>query len=222
MQINVKVEDQKKNSVSEEHGLSWMRDSDKDVLSIGISTEGSAEIRMAAGSKDRKIIATTIDKEGLEHTRALVKKKGLENQIFAKYENIKDKMPYPDCCFDYVYARLVLHYLDRREIDSSLKEIYRVLKKKGRLFAVVRSDKSSECLKGRYDKETSLTTYTLENPKREIKRYFHTISTITGHLKKAGFRVLHGEEHEERLFKGFRRKEPSDEINIVIEILAEK
>ena len=36
-----------KPSISEEHGIKLIKDTDKNILSIGISTAGSAEIEMA-------------------------------------------------------------------------------------------------------------------------------------------------------------------------------
>ena len=48
-------------SISEEHGLAYMSDADLVVYSVGISTAGAAEIKMAKSNAKRKIIATTLD-----------------------------------------------------------------------------------------------------------------------------------------------------------------
>lgn len=55
-----------KPSISEKHGISLIKKKDKNILSIGISTAGSAEIEMARKNPNSNIIATTIDAKGLE------------------------------------------------------------------------------------------------------------------------------------------------------------
>ena len=47
--------------ISEKNGLDLLNGNEKRILSIGISTNGNAEIYMAQKCKDAKIIATTID-----------------------------------------------------------------------------------------------------------------------------------------------------------------
>ena len=80
------------------------------------------------------IIATTIDKEGLNYTKNIIEQYGLSDRIETKLEDISEKMPYNDEFFDFVYARLVLHYLDNENLTNALKEIKRVMKKHGRLY----------------------------------------------------------------------------------------
>lgn len=53
-----------KPSISEKHGIKLIENKDKTILSIGISTAGSAEIEMARKNLDSHIIATTIDTRG--------------------------------------------------------------------------------------------------------------------------------------------------------------
>lgn len=50
-----------KPSISEEHGINLIESKDKNILSIGISTAGFAEIEMARKNPNSHIIATTID-----------------------------------------------------------------------------------------------------------------------------------------------------------------
>jgi SAM-dependent methyltransferase len=126
-------------SISEEHGIALLSRKDLAVYSVGISTGGSAEIRMAKGNPSRHIIATTIDREGLDFAVQCIHQHGLDSRIEAKFEDVSQPLPYPNGTFDYIYARLVLHYLARAELEIALRELHRVLKPSGKLFIVVRS-----------------------------------------------------------------------------------
>lgn len=150
-----------KPSISEQHGIDLITEKDLNILSIGISTAGSAEIKMAKKSPNSHIIATTIDSEGLEHTKNILKQYKLEKRIEIKFEDISKKLPYNNECFDFIYARLVLHYLDNERLKYALKEIKRILKKDGKFYIVVRSREEWEAkLEGAtYDKKTGLTRY---------------------------------------------------------------
>ena len=55
-----------KPSKSEKRGLKLLHPNMKNILSVGISTGGSAEINIAKKCPDAKIIATTIDEKGLQ------------------------------------------------------------------------------------------------------------------------------------------------------------
>ena len=68
-------------SISEEHGISLIKEKDINILSIGISTAGSAEIEMARKNSNSHIIATTVDTKGLEYTKNIIIKEGLEDRI---------------------------------------------------------------------------------------------------------------------------------------------
>lgn len=75
-------------SPSEEHGVALLTPEDADVLSIGISTGGEAEIRMAQLQPGRHIIATTLDKEGAAKTRQKITAAGLSSNIKIKVEDV--------------------------------------------------------------------------------------------------------------------------------------
>lgn len=126
-----------KPSISEEHGINLIESEDKNILSIGISTAGSAEIEMARKNPNSYIIATTIDNKGLEFTKSIIIQEGLQDRIELKIEDISKKLPYNDNYFDFIYARLVLHYLDNKQLEKSLSEIYRVMKYDSKFFIVV-------------------------------------------------------------------------------------
>ncbi|MBL7147289.1 MAG: class I SAM-dependent methyltransferase [Nanoarchaeota archaeon] len=47
------------------------------------------------------------------------------------------KLPFKDNFFDYILCLASLHHINKKDADKSLKEIYRVLKKKGQCFISV-------------------------------------------------------------------------------------
>ena len=101
-------------SLSENHGLAILSDKDRRIYSVGISTGGLAEIRMARKNPKCQIIATTLDKEGAEFARKKVQEALLSQQINVRIEDVAKPIPYPNEYFDFIYARLVLHYLPKK------------------------------------------------------------------------------------------------------------
>ena len=160
-------------SPSEDHGINLLTPEDKTILSIGISTGGIAEIRMTQADADRHIIATTIDAKGLPFAEEYIAKQGLSSQIETKLEDVSEPLPYPEDHFDFIYARLVLHYLSEAKLRSTLKELRRVLKDGSKLYIVVRSDACPDATaEGTvYDPVTHLTSNTKTTPDGSIYRY---------------------------------------------------
>lgn len=103
-------------SASEDHGIAALTDQDLKVFSVGISTGGIAEMRMAELNRKRHIIATTIDQDGVAFAKEQIAELHLENQIDAKVEDVSEPLPYANNHFDYIYARLVLHYLPKTNL----------------------------------------------------------------------------------------------------------
>jgi hypothetical protein len=68
-------------SISENNGIKFLRTTDRNVYSIGISTGGAAEIRMATNNPERHVIASTIDRHGAEFAKDRVDKLNLSHQI---------------------------------------------------------------------------------------------------------------------------------------------
>ncbi len=209
-------------SKSEANGLSFLKSTDLKVFSVGISTGGAAEIRMARQSGSRHIIATTIDEKGLEVTNSKVEELGLSNQISLKIEDISEPLAYKKNYFDYIYARLVLHYLNEEKLNSTLLSLYRVAKKNARLFVVVRSDQSPEAQQkdNIYDSKSGLTTYKTADGKK-LTRYFHSVASISTAIENAGWEIINTEQYDEKLNAAFDRKGFWVENN-VIEVLAKK
>jgi len=203
-----------KPSISEEHGLELISPSDLSVFCPGISTGGIAEIRMASSCPDRRVVATTIDPKGHEFALANVNELGLGEQIEIKLEDLTKEFPYNPDSFDFIYARLVLHYLSYQDLGAVLSRFRQAIKPSGRLFVVVRSEKNVAGRGLPYDPETRFT--------REPwgARYFHTPESITNHLIEAGFEIVSLDEYQEQLYVDFMRTKVAPVKDHVIEVLA--
>lgn len=208
------------NSISETNGINLLSHEDRKIYSVGISTGGSAEIKMALGDGQRQIIATTIDPVGAEFAVKSIQESKLSGQIQVKIEDVSKPLPYPDDHFDYIYARLVLHYLPKYELTSALAELYRVLRKGGRIFVVVRSNDCLEAKVGKFDPLTHLTTYS--SGSQSYSRYFHNQESISHDLSQAGFTIQNIDAYQEQLCVDFQRTQLADQIDSLIEVLGVK
>lgn len=209
-------------SISEKNGISFLSPTDKKIYSVGISTGGLAEIKMAQSERERHIIATTVDLAGAEYAKQCIRESGLSDQIEVKIEDVSKHLSYPNCHFDYIYARLVLHYLAKDALTSALAELYRVLRAEGKIFIVVRS---VDCLEAsnkaaKFNVLTGLTTYSSEG--KSYSRYFHSQGSIKEHLFLAGFTIKHMDAYQEQLCVDFHRTQISSQIDNLIEVLATK
>lgn len=217
-----------KPSTSEENGLSLLRATDKLILSVGISTGGVAEIRMVENDSERKVIATTIDEQGLAVSEQIINNLGLRDRIELKLEDLRGKWNYPADYFDFIYARLVLHYLPIGDLVSVLKNFYASLKPDGLLFIVVRSEKTigNDSRESIYDPVTRFTSFKTIGTNGEIDyadgRYFQNIDSLGVHLEAAGFKIAYIKEYEEQLYTDFMRQNISMQRDHLIELLAHK
>lgn len=218
-----------KYSKSERRGLKQLNLSMEKILSIGISTGGSAEISMAKKCPNAKIIATTIDEKGLAFSIEKMSKFKEFNRIEAKIEDVSKPMEYPDNTFDYVYARLVLHYLNKQQLNDALNEIYRVLKPNGVFFIVARNNKEWEISKKEfvleYDEKTNMTTYHGQWGKDKIHaRQFLSEKQIQSLLLEHGFKIKSLKSYREKLYTDYERtrKNRSRKANYLTEVIAYK
>lgn len=207
-------------SKSEDNGIALLTEKDLKIYSVGISTGGKAEMRMARSNPHCKIIATTIDPVGAAFAKNEIMQQGLASQIEVKLENVAKVLPYHDNYFDYVYARLVLHYLSKIDLQVAISEIHRILKKGGKLFVVVRSVDCPEAKKGYFDQETCLTTY--PSDRKSYSRYFHSETSIHNILSDSGFSITSLCSYPEQLCIDFHRNIPAKQIDILIEVLSYK
>jgi len=216
-----------KPSISEERGLALLQPSDKVIFSPGISTAGFAEIRMAQQNPERRVIATTIDAGGMQYTSDLVRRVGLQSQIETKLEDLRGPWNHAPDSFDFIYARLVLHYISTQDLDSTLQNFMRSLRPGGRLFAVVQSVKNIDPNdpNNKYDPETRLTSrvkYLTDGTIIGIgERYLQTPESFGEHVERAGFVLQSVQEYEEQLYHDYERTHemigprPSQLIEIV-------
>lgn len=207
-------------SISENNGIALLDENDVRIYSVGISTGGVAEMRMAQANLQRCIIATTIDLEGAQFARQLIEQAGLSNQIDVRIEDVANDLPYPDACFDFIYARLVLHYLPQLKLIAALRELHRVLKTDGKIFVVVRS---VECQQAQdknatFDPITKMTTFSSRGT--SYARYFHSEESIQNYLHSSGFHPKYVKSYEEQLCVDFKRLQPSGQVDMLIESLA--
>lgn len=211
-------------SVSEKHGLKLINVNTHDILSVGISTAGSAEIRMASIAPNAHIIATTLDKEGATFVRKLLMEEKLDKRISIRIEDIAESKPAPKGkLFDFVYARLVLHYLPEESLKKALMNIYAAMQRDALLYVVVRSVNSFEAKQKTniYDPTTKLTTYEVASKGSWATRYFHSEASITAYLQESGFQIQGISEYDEKLSPNFDRT--GDFVNnSVIEVIARK
>lgn len=217
---------EEKFSKSERKGISLLKDSDLLVYSVGISTGGIAEMKMAMELPGRIVIGTTIDGKGAAYAREIVEKYNFSPYVFVKFEDVAKPLNYLDNSFDFIYARLVLHYLSKQELDTALTELHRILKPEKKMFVVVRSQECEETKwkSSVYDPETHLTHVVYETKGRvsTTKRYFHSGESICKHLTKAGFEIDSVDSYNEQLFIDFERKIQAPKEDHLIEIIASK
>ena len=216
-----------KSSKSEARALKQLDKNYKNILSIGISTGGVAEIKMARECPNAEVVATTIDEAGLEFTRSAIANYPEKDRLTLKIEDVSQPMPYGDATFDFVYARLVLHYLSRQQLNFALTEIYRVLKPGGKFFVVARNNKEWELTKPEfiisYDKDTNLTTYYEQWDYKIIRtRQFLSQEQLEDALKSHGFKIVSSESYEEYLYTDYERTIKSKKPNSLTEIVAIK
>ena len=218
-----------KASKSEKRGLKLLNPKMENILSVGISTGGSAEINMAKLCPNAKIVATTIDERGLKFSIEKMSAFPEFERVEAKIEDVSKPMPYADNTFDYVYARLVLHYLNKQQLSSTLNEIRRVLKPGGVFFIVARNNKEWELRKLEfvisYDEETNITTYYSQWEKKNIdKRQFLSEEQLKDVLANHGFKVQRVKSYRERLYTDYERnkKNRSKKPNYLTEVVAIK
>lgn len=218
-----------KPSKSEKRGLKLLDPSFSNILSVGISTGGSAEINMAKKCPNAKVVATTIDEKGLAFSNEKIANYPEASRIETKIEDVSKPMPYKDNTFDFVYARLVLHYLSKQQLNDALNEIYRVLKPNGLLFIVARNNKEWEIKKPEfvvsYDENTNLTTY-YEQWKKDVvrTRQFLSNKQLQEILTAHNFKVCKDKDYKEYLYTDYERtkKFKSKKPNYLTEIVATK
>lgn len=192
-----------KYSPTEQHAIDFLEGLSFDTIkSIGISTAGYFEGYWA--ERGKKVIATTLDRKGMEYTKHLLKE--VENLTF-KIEDVTQNMPEGNCTYDVVYSRLCLHYISDIELKKALAECHRVLKKDGHIIVIVKSlnDWTAKTEGVYYEPETGYTYTPSIKRYSKISRRLHSIKSITEALSTAGFRVQYSNEFTETIYEDYER-----------------
>ena len=149
------------------------------VLEIGCGDGTLWECQKGKLPKDIHVILSDISNQMLETAR----EKTRDNDCIKKieYADCFD-LPYDDGSFDVVIINHVLMYFEN--VNDALKEIHRVLKKKGTLYcSTIAKDMMKErdaLLKGfdqriSFDQETMYQRFGYENGKEKLAHYFGQI-----------------------------------------------
>jgi ubiquinone/menaquinone biosynthesis C-methylase UbiE len=131
--------------------LQYVDFKDKVVLDIGA---GTGRLTIPISTSAKKIYAIEPEKETFDYLKEKIKKAHIKNIEIKKAS--AEKIPYPNNFFDAIICAWILPYID---LEKSLDEIKRVLKKEGYLLVI-----------DHYGKDDWEKLAVIENPKY-IKRY---------------------------------------------------
>jgi len=105
-----------------------------------------------------------------------------------------DKLPFEDNFFDSAIFVASLHCIDSKEQrEDALKELYRVLKPKARVFLTVWSENHDRIKKG---KKEQMLPWTVGDKKYERYYYIYSKDEIKDLLNSVGFKIINLEEDE--------------------------
>lgn len=104
--------------------------SDVKVLDAGCGT-GNIAIEFKQANPRIELHAVDADNEILTIAKERAKKLNLDINF---RQSFLQKLPYKDKFFDIVYSSLVFHHLNTKSKNKAMKEICRVLKKKGKFY----------------------------------------------------------------------------------------
>lgn len=145
----------------------WFEDKLKktdEVLDLGCN---SGQISFKVASKVKKVIGVDINEELINRAKDVLKSRSIKNILFLQLD-ANEKLPFNSNQFTKVICSDVLEHLENRTL--ALKEIYRVLKPKGKLFLVTDNPNTSW---KRWQKKMGFFYYAdlehkYEYPKKEI------------------------------------------------------
>ena len=161
--------------------LSQFIDNDSMVLDVGC---GIGRIEKFLGPLCGELHAVDVSSEMLKKAQ---KRLSGQSNIFLQKLNGTDLRCYHDNKFDFVFSMLVLQHMEKEDAYVYLKEIYRVLKKGGKVFlqfpnllSIYYFDKSFvEYAKHGYRSITRVRPYTLPEVRKILESIDFEIESIT-------------------------------------------
>jgi SAM-dependent methyltransferase len=201
------------------------------MLSIGVSAVLEDEMAFAQQNPKLRIVATTIDPNGLEMARTKVEAAVAAGtiqpgQIEVILEDASRRFSGHDHTFAFIYSRLALHYLDEDGLRNAFAEMHRVAELGARIFVVGRSvdDRAARSEGAQSDPRTRMTEFldTDYTPPRRVRRQFLSAQSLTDYAQVVGFTGEKTWDSQERLFKNFARTIPAGEPASLVTLMAVK
>ena len=197
------------------------------ILSIGVSDAGVTEIRMAQ-TTGRRVKAISLDEKGIQVSCQFARLAGVDLRVEFFRHDIRSGFPnIEDGTIGFVYARQSLHYLERQELQATLREIHRLLGTNGLFYMVVKSvgDRWAQDSSVTYDPTTAMTTWTYPregNTGLTMQRQFFTPETLHSYAEGAGFHVVSIESHEEVLYWDYARTRKDGHVSSLLSMCCVK
>jgi ubiquinone/menaquinone biosynthesis C-methylase UbiE len=124
-EINYKGAFEAETAIENRYALSQLGNlKGKRILDLGC---GMGDASLYFASQGAKVYSIDISPEMIKLVKKVTAKKGFSKRIIPKVM-LAEKLNFPKYYFDFVYGNGVLHHV---EIDTALKEVFRVLKKGG-------------------------------------------------------------------------------------------
>lgn len=129
-----------------------------------------------------QIEAINPDIKDLNETEKMMKILGLSERIHFS-PNDATKLPYPDNSFDVITSISVIEHIPNNGDSLAIQEMWRVLKKGGKLIITV------PCAKKHYDEWRETDVYNLGNPQNQDKYFFQRLYDLES-LQSRFFNVI--------------------------------
>lgn len=174
------------NNIAEDWN-SWKTTPDPRVSDFVKNSEGKL-LDLGCGS-GRNFVVTSAKIYGIDFSEKMIKYANKKAEsIGINYECIvgdADRLPYENNFFDNVIAIAVIHCIEGEENrDKTIKEIYRVLKKKGKIFIKVWNKNHI-----RFEKKGK-EKFVKWLDKGERYYYFYEENELKRKLENAGFKII--------------------------------
>lgn len=167
------------------------------ILDLGTGT-GYVAFALAKQNNSLNITGLDIVTKTLERNKELASGMNLNNLNFISYDGIS--FPVPDECMDIIITRYAMHHFPN--IQEIFKEIYRVLKPKGKLVIADPTPNSNDNIR-------FVDNFMKIKPDGHIK--FYTLEQYKELGENYGFKFISNNSSTIR----FPRKQPNDYISLI-------